>query len=201
MKDLIQEGFERAKLKLIEKKRDQVLSKEELEAAMKAVAIGCIKYADLSNDRNKDYIFSFDRMLDDKGNTAVYLLYALTRIRSIVRNANLEQSIANIASKVMAEAAFNLQHAKEIKLAKFIVHFVSIITEAVDNLLLHALCRYLYDLAGIFSEFYDKCRVMQTDGETGKTQINLSRIILCEATARILEAGLAILGIKTVDKM
>lgn len=186
---------------MLEKKRDQVLTSEELEAAQKAVAIGCIKYADLSHDRNNDYIFSFDRMLDDKGNTAVYLLYALTRIRSIVRNAALEKSVADIAQEVNEQSSFVLEHQKETKLAKFILHFVNIITEVVDTLLLHTLCRYLYDLSVIFSEFYDKCRVVHTVPETGKTEVNLNRIILCEATARIMEAGLFILGIKTVEKM
>merc|ERR1711890_216650 len=89
--DLLDEGIKRSWDKLIEKERDKVLSQAEMEAAQKSVAYGCIKYADLSHNRNADYVFSFDKMLDDKGNTAVYLLYAYTRITSIARNANVSQ--------------------------------------------------------------------------------------------------------------
>ena len=86
--DLLDEGIKRAEDKLIEKDRHNVLSESELSAAKNAVAYGCIKYADLSSNRNNQYIFSFDKMLQDKGNTAVYMLYAYTRIKSIVRYPN-----------------------------------------------------------------------------------------------------------------
>ncbi|KAJ8922595.1 hypothetical protein NQ315_007625 [Exocentrus adspersus] len=86
--DLLDEGLRRALDKLKEKGRDKVLTPEELKQAQESVAYGCIKYADLSHNRHLDYVFSFDKMLEDKGNTAVYLLYAITRIRSIARNAN-----------------------------------------------------------------------------------------------------------------
>ena len=81
--DLLDEGLKRSWDKLIEKEREKVLNQAEMEAAQKSVAYGCIKYADLSHNRNADYVFSFDKMLDDKGNTAVYMLYAYTRICSI----------------------------------------------------------------------------------------------------------------------
>ena len=81
--DLLDEGLKRSWDKLIEKEREKVLNQVEMEAAQKSVAYGCIKYADLSHNRNADYVFSFDKMLDDKGNTAVYMLYAYTRICSI----------------------------------------------------------------------------------------------------------------------
>uniref|UniRef100_A0A8R1EJ73 tRNA-synt_1d domain-containing protein n=2 Tax=Caenorhabditis japonica TaxID=281687 RepID=A0A8R1EJ73_CAEJA len=85
--DLLSEGVKRASEKLLEKGRDAVMSEEELNAARDAVAFGCVKYADLSHTRTQDYVFSFDRMLDDRGNTAVYLLYAYARIRSIIRTS------------------------------------------------------------------------------------------------------------------
>ena len=91
LKDLLEEGLERAEKKLIEKGRDQELTPEEMKMAKEAIAFGCIKYADLSHDRKLDYEFSFDRMLDYRGNTAVYLLYTVTRIRSIKRNANIQE--------------------------------------------------------------------------------------------------------------
>jgi arginyl-tRNA synthetase len=81
LRDLLEEGLARSLTKLKEKERDKVLSESELLAAQRAVAYGCIKYADLSHSRTNDYIFSFDKMLEDKGNTAVYMLYAFTRIR------------------------------------------------------------------------------------------------------------------------
>lgn len=81
LRDLLDEGLKRALDKLLEKKRDHELTPEQLKAAQKAIAYGCIKYADLSHNRTNEYIFSFDKMLDDKGNTAVYMLYAYTRIR------------------------------------------------------------------------------------------------------------------------
>ena len=81
LRDLLEEGKTRALAKLKEKNRQEVLNAEELEEAVKAIAYGCIKYSDLSHNRRNDYVFSFDKMLDDKGNTAVYMLYAYTRIR------------------------------------------------------------------------------------------------------------------------
>lgn len=199
LKDLITEGLERALQKLLEKERDKVLSETELKTAQEAVAIGCIKYADLSHDRNHDYVFSFDRMLDDRGNTAVYLLYALTRIRSIIRNANLEKSASEIGEELRQSNGLKLDHPREIKLAKTILNFTDVIVEIVDNLLLHSLCQYLYNLSCIFSEFYDQCYVIEKIGD--ETKVNTSRVVLCEATARIMETCLHILGIKTVEKM
>uniref|UniRef100_I3N2W3 Arginine--tRNA ligase, cytoplasmic n=1 Tax=Ictidomys tridecemlineatus TaxID=43179 RepID=I3N2W3_ICTTR len=91
--DLLEEGLKRSMDKLKEKERDKVLTAEELKAAQTSVAYGCIKYADLSHNRLNDYIFSFDKMLDDRGNTAAYLLYAFTRIRSIARLANIDEEM------------------------------------------------------------------------------------------------------------
>jgi arginyl-tRNA synthetase len=200
LKSLIEEGLERSLAKLIEKGRDKVLTPEELKAAQEAVAIGCIKYADLSHDRNHEYVFSFDRMLDDRGNTAVYLLYALTRIRSIIRNAKLTQSIEDIAK---SSPKLDLDHPREYKLAKFILKFAEIVLQIVDDLFLHTLCKYLFELSVVFSEFYDQCycieKITTESGETIK--VNTNRIILCEATARVIETGLLLLGIKSVEKM
>ncbi|CAG2164893.1 unnamed protein product [Oppiella nova] len=200
LRELIREGFERSLAKLIEKGRDKELTPEELKAAQEAVAIGCIKYADLSHDRNHEYVFSFDRMLDDRGNTAVYLLYALTRIRSIIRNANLSQDITEMAKK---ESKLDLSHAREYKLAKQILRFAEVILQIADDLYLHTLCSYLFELSVVFSEFYDQCYCIEKVMEKGvqKVKVNINRIILCEATARVIETGLSLLGIKSVNKM
>ncbi|RDD45876.1 Arginine--tRNA ligase, cytoplasmic [Trichoplax sp. H2] len=197
--DLLDEGIRRAKAKLIDKGRDKVLSKEELEVAAKAVAYGCIKYADLSRNRTGDYIFSFDKMLDDKGNTAVYLLYALTRIRSIARLANVSSSEL---TKVAESASIEFDHPKEWKLAKLILRFPEILEKILDDLLLHPLCDFMYELSCTFTEFYDTCYCIEKDRKTGEIlKINMNRLILCEATAIIMEKSFHLLGIDGVDKM
>lgn len=192
--------MERALAKLVEKGRDKVLTPEELKAAQEAVAIGCIKYADLSHDRNHEYVFSFERMLDDRGNTAVYLLYALTRIRSIIRNAKLTQSVQQLAENT---PKLDLENPREYKLAKFILRFAEVIVQIVDDLFLHSLCGYLFELSVVFSEFYDQCYVIEkkVENDVETVKVNVSRIILCEATARVIETGLMLLGIKSVEKM
>ena len=184
--------MERALERLKEKERDKVLTAQELKAAQEAVAIGCIKYADLSHDRNHEYVFSFNRMLDDRGNTAVYLLYALTRIRSIIRNANLEESVQQLAEKT---ENIDLSHPREYKLAKFILRFAEVIIQIADDLFLHTLCSYLFELSVVFSEFYDQCYCIVKSVENGveKVAVNINRIILCEATARVIETCLSLL--------
>ena len=115
--ELLDEGLKRSKDKLLEKEREKVLSEEELLAAQTNVAYGCIKYADLSHNRNHEYIFSFDKMLDDRGNTAAYMLYAYTRIRSIARTANVTDKQLEEAKK----QGLKLEHEKEIKLGKLLL--------------------------------------------------------------------------------
>ena len=115
--ELLDEGLKRSKEKLIEKERDKVLSEQELVAAQTNVAYGCIKYADLSHNRNHEYIFSFDKMLEDRGNTAAYMLYAYTRIRSISRTANVTEEQLAKAKK----DGLKLDHEKEMKLGKLLL--------------------------------------------------------------------------------
>lgn len=105
-------GIKRAREKLVEKGRDKVLTEEELKLAETAIAYGCIKYADLSHNRGHDYVFSFEKMLEDKGNTAVYLLYAFTRIKSIINNLGDHSQNMN--------EPISLDHEKEWKLATVI---------------------------------------------------------------------------------
>lgn len=197
LKDLLQEGMERSLAKLKEKERDKELSADELKLAQKTIAYGCIKYNDLCRDRRHAYEFSFDRMLEDRGNTAVYMLYSLTRIRSIVRKANLDKPIEQVAKE---HDRLNLEHPKELKLAKHILKFPESLHDVVNGLLPHILCTYLYDLATAFSEFYESCYCIQR-AENGETKVILNRILLCEATAKTLELGLTLLGIQTLEKM
>ncbi|XP_032108593.1 arginine--tRNA ligase, cytoplasmic [Sapajus apella] len=197
--DLLEEGLKRSMDKLKEKQRDKVLTAEELNAAQTSVAYGCIKYADLSHNRLNDYIFSFDKMLDDRGNTAAYLLYAFTRIRSIARLANIDEEMLQKAAQ---ETKILLDHEKEWKLGRCILRFPEILQKILDDLFLHTLCDYIYELATTFTEFYDSCYCVEKDRQTGKIlKVNMWRMLLCEAVAAVMAKGFDILGIKPVQRM
>jgi len=197
--DLLDEGLSRSKDKLMKNERDKFLTPDELDAAMKSVAYGCIKYNDLCHNRVNDYVFSFDKMLDDRGNTAAYLLYALTRIRSIARVANVSDEQLRRGAR---EVTLNLEHPKEWKLAKVVLRFPEIILRMLDDLLMHALCEYLYELSTTFTEFYDACYCVEKDRETGAVvKVNMDRLLLCEATASVMDEGLRILGISSLSRM
>ncbi|XP_060792493.1 arginine--tRNA ligase, cytoplasmic [Neoarius graeffei] len=197
--DLLEEGLKRSMDKLKEKERDQVLTSEELIQAQRAVAFGCIKYADLSHNRINDYVFSFDKMLDDRGNTAAYLLYAFTRIRSIARLANIKEAALHKAAET---CEISLEHEKEWKLGKCILRFPEILQKILDDLLLHTLCDYLYELATTFTEFYDSCYCVEKDRQTGEVvKVNMWRMLLCEATAAVMAKGFDILGLTPVQRM
>lgn len=199
LKDLLEEGLNRSLLKLQEKERDKVLTPDELQAAQQAVAFGCIKYADLSHNRTNDYVFSFDRMLDDKGNTAAYLLYAYTRISSIARNANVDS--AEVVAAAQATPLM-LNHPKEWKLAKLLLRFPDVIARILEELYLHTLCEYLYEISTTFTEFYDACYCIERDRQSGKiVKVNMHRLMLCEVTAKVIRKCFFILGITPVGKM
>jgi len=195
--ELLDEGLKRSKDKLLEKEREKVLNEEELLAAQTNVAYGCIKYADLSHNRNHEYIFSFDKMLDDRGNTAAYMLYAYTRIRSIARTANVTQEQLVEAKK----SGLKLEHEKEIKLGKLLLRFGEVIHRMTEDLLLHSLCEFMYEVANAFTEFYEKCYCVEKDKAGNIVKINWPRILLCEATANVLSTCFSILGLKPVQKM
>ncbi|KAH9507921.1 hypothetical protein Btru_053236 [Bulinus truncatus] len=199
LRELLNEGLKRVETRLKETARDKELSPEELDQVKSSVAYGCIKYADLSHNRTNDYIFSFDKMLDDRGNTAAYLLYANTRIRSIARSANVSPDALKEAAK---STVVQLDHPAEWKLAKCILRFPEVISKVMQDLLLHTLCEYLYELTTTFTEFYDKCYCIEKDKATGNiVKINMSRLLLCEATAQVIASTFYILGIKPLDKM
>lgn len=200
--DLLDEGLQRSMAKLLEKNRQEELSEEEMKAAQEAVAYGCIKYADLCRDRNKDYVFSFDQMLEDKGNTAVYLLYSLTRIRSIKRKADLgsvEDILKRREIELGSSTPLQLEHERELKLAKYVLKFPDVVLQCIDDLLFHLLASYLYELCGVFTDFYEVCYCIQRSGD--ETKIHLDRILLCEATAAVMDKGLTLLGLKTLSRM
>ncbi|XP_025831691.1 arginine--tRNA ligase, cytoplasmic-like [Agrilus planipennis] len=196
--DLLDEGLKRALDKLKEKERDKVLTPEELKQAQEAVAYGCIKYADLSHNRNHEYVFSFDKMLEDKGNTAVYLLYAYTRIRSIARNANID---SEKMKELIEKHNVSLDHEKEWKLGKVLLRFPDVLFKITEDLCLHHLCEYLYEISCAFTEFYDSCYCIEKDSSGDIVKVNVGRILLTEVTALIMAKCFDILGVKPVSKM
>lgn len=198
LSDLLDEGLKRALDKLHEKEREKVLTPQELKTAQEAIAYGCIKYADLSHNRNHEYVFSFDKMLEDKGNTAVYLLYALTRIRSIARTANVTQEQLIAAA---ADTTVSLKHEKEWKLAKVLLKFPDILLKITKDLCLHTLCEYCYEICCAFTEFYDNCYCVEKNQAGEIVKVNMGRILLTEATAILLEQCFYILGLKPVARM
>ncbi|KAL6448431.1 hypothetical protein ACFW04_000390 [Cataglyphis niger] len=196
--ELLDEGLKRALEKLKEKERDKVLSEEELKAAQESVAYGCIKYADLLHNRNHEYVFSFDKMLEDKGNTAVYLLYALTRIRSIARTAKITQDELR---KYAHDTPISLEHEKEWKLAKVLLKFPDIVLDISEHMYLHPLCEFCYEISCAFTEFYDKCYCVEKNQAGEIIKVHIGRILLTEATAIVLEKCFALLGLKPVARM
>ena len=183
---LLEEAVERAAALL--KQRESDLSEaEQLDVARK-VGVGAVKYADLSKTRTNDYIFDWDSMLSFEGNTAPYLQYAYTRIRSVFRKADSYDASAEI---VITEAA-------ERDLALQLNSFAAAVSQVAEGAYPHSLCSYLYDTASAYMSFYENCPVLK-DGVSPETRA--SRLRLCDLTAQVLQRGLAILGIDVMEKM
>ncbi len=188
LSDLLDEAIERAD-KLISEKSTE-LTPAEKSAVVEAVGIGAVKYADLSKNRTTDYIFDWDNMLSFDGNTAPYMQYAYTRIRSIFAKANVNlDDVKN--------APLHLEDDKERALALKLLQFEEAIRIVAKEGTPHILCAYLYELAGIFSSFYENCPILTAPSKSQK----LSRLKLALLTEETLKTGLDLLGIKTVEKM
>ena len=192
--DLLDEAEERAynvvKTKQLERSEEERVPEALWPEIARVVGIGAVKYADLLPNRQSDYIFSWDKMLALTGNTAPYLQYAYTRIRSIFRKA---------AGTFNAQhSTFNIQLAapEEIALAKHLLNFGLTLGAVAEEYRPNFLCNYLYELAGKFTSFYENCPVLKADGAT-----RASRLALCDLTARVLKQGLDALGIETVEQM
>lgn len=197
--ELLDEGVRRAEQKLQEKNRGQSMTREEMDAARDSIAYGCIKYADLSHNRNHEYTFSFDKMLDDKGNTAVYLLYAFARIKSIARNCGAE-FLQAYPEHIRTERIV-LEHEKEWKLAKVLMKYPDMMLRCANDLLFHTLCEFAYEICGAFTEFYDKCYCIKKDKAGQIVEVNVSRVLLAESTATVLQNCFHILGLKPLEKI
>jgi arginyl-tRNA synthetase len=187
--DLLDEAVSRANAELDKRTNDIV--GDERAAVARAVGLGAVKYADLANDRVKDYVFDWDRMLAFEGNTAPYLQYACARVASIVRRAGDEAAD-------LAGTAINVDALQERALAMSLLAFDAAVHDTIDKLGPHRLCTYLFDLAQTFTSFYDACPVMKDDVPT---DVRRSRLTLCELTLRVLSTGLGLLGIDVPERM
>jgi len=183
---LLDEAEQRAFDAVSEKNPD--LPEEERHNIARVVGIGAIKYADLSGNRQSDYEFSWDNMLALVGNTAPYLLYAVTRIRSIFRKLG-DESLTQPGS-------FALGQAEELTLAKHLLRFGLVLEQVIDECRPNYLCNYVYELAGYFASFYENCPVLQAEGD-----IRAQRLALCNLTGQVLKTGLETLGLETTERM
>ncbi|MET8812867.1 arginine--tRNA ligase [Streptomyces sp. NPDC004549] len=184
--DLLDEAVDRAAAVVREKAQD--LSEEEIAERGAQVGIGAVKYADLSTSANRDYKFDLDQMVSLNGDTSVYLQYAYARIQSILRKAGEVRPVAHPELELTgAERALGL-HADS---------FGEVAAEAAAEYAPHKLAAYLYQLASLYTSFYDKCPVLKAETPA---QVE-NRLFLCDVTARTLHQGMSLLGIRTPEKL
>jgi len=186
--DLLQEAQKRA-FNLVQEKNPE-LDEQTLQKIADAVAIGAVKYADLAKNRTSDYNFSFTQMLKFDGNTAPYLMYAYARIVSLLGKANL-----NLTTKLNYAVQLEFEH--ELDLANKLMQFNEVVHKVAQKGTPHLLCAYLYDLAGLFSSFYEHCPILAADNEDLKN----SRLQLAILSGRILKQGLNLLGVPVLERM
>ncbi|WP_423732667.1 arginine--tRNA ligase [Hafnia paralvei] len=187
LSDLLDEAVERAGKLIAEKNPD--LNSDELAKLVEVVGIGAVKYADLSKSRTTDYIFDWDNMLAFEGNTAPYMQYAYTRVSSIFKRAGIDEQ--SLSGNIV------LTEDREKALAARLIQFEETITQVAREGTPHVMCTYLYDLAGLFSSFYEACPILTAESEEQRN----SRLQLAALTARTLKTGLDTLGIETVERM
>jgi arginyl-tRNA synthetase len=163
---------------------------EFIHHVAQVIGISAIKYADLSQNRTSNYVFSYDKMLALKGNTAPYMLYAYVRTQGISREGkiNFEQ--------LGADAEILLREETELTLAKHLLQLDEVISEVEQDLLPNRLCEYLYQLSDKFNKFYENCPVLKSE-----EPVRTSRLVLCDLTARTLKLGLSLLGIRVLERM
>ena len=186
LEELIDEAEARA-LKVIEEKSPH-LPKDEMAEVVRAVAVGAIKYADLSKNLTQDYVFDWDSMLSLEGNTAPYLLYACARIQSVLAKAQV-----GIDERL---AIPSVQHPSEHRVAVQLLRFQEVLEQVAEDARPHFLCSYLYELTSAFMRFYEQCPILDAP-----SAVRDGRLALCASTARVLTKGLACLGISSVTRM
>ncbi|EOI5775041.1 arginine--tRNA ligase [Cronobacter malonaticus] len=187
LSELLDEALDRARRLVAEKNPD--MPADELEKLANAVGIGAVKYADLSKSRTTDYIFDWDNMLAFEGNTAPYMQYAYTRVLSVFRKAGVQES--ELTAPVV------IQDDREAQLAARLLQFEETLGVVARDGTPHVMCAYLYDLAGLFSGFYEHCPILTAETDA----LRQSRLKLALLTAKTLKLGLDTLGIETVERM
>ena len=189
LKDLLAEAIERSHRLVSEKNPD--LPADERRAIAAIVGIGSVQYADLAQNRSSDYVFSWDKMISLDGNTAAYLLYAVTRVHSIFRKLGLPPG-----DPATEAGATPFETPAELALARKLVRLPDALAAATSNLRPHFLCTYLYELAGEFSKFYNADKVAVEAGP-----VRARRLLLCNRTLLLLETGLHLLSLRTLTRM
>ena len=193
--DLLAESIRRAEQSIDDKNPD--LTGKEREAVARAVGIGAVKYADLSTERTKDYVFDWEKMLSFEGNTAPYLQYAYARISSIFRKwGGDRESLATNFESLMESEPGTLM-AEEILLSRRLVEFPSILDDSVSTFSPHKLCKHLHSIASSFASFYENCGILNQNNVI----ISQRRLALCEVTSRELKLGLEMMGIDVPERM
>ncbi|TRX74694.1 arginine--tRNA ligase [Pseudomonas mangiferae] len=186
--DLLDEAEQRAYA--LVKEKNPELAEDELRHIARAVGIGAVKYADLSKHRTSDYSFNFEQMLSFEGNTAPYLLYAYTRVVSVFRRLGQ-------AADAALDGEIVLQAEQEQSLGARLAQFSEVLNTVAEKGVPHLLCAYLYDLAGLFSSFYEHCPILAAEQQDQQQ----SRLRLAALTGRTLRQGLELLGLETLERM
>ncbi|ELR99843.1 arginine--tRNA ligase [Gloeocapsa sp. PCC 73106] len=192
LRDLLDEAIARARQDLITRLSQEERTETEafITEVAQVIGISAVKYADLSQNRTSNYVFSYDKMLALQGNTAPYLLYAYVRVQGIIRKGNIDfQEIENNLQILLDSTA-------EQSLAKHILQFNDLIQEVEIELLPNRLSQYLFELSQKFNQFYDQCPILQAT-----ESLRISRLILAELTARTLKLGLSLLGISVLNRL
>jgi arginyl-tRNA synthetase len=168
------------------------MGKKDIKSIAHAVGIGAVKYADLSKHRTSDYSFNYEQMLSFEGNTAPYLMYAYTRVASVFRKLNMDLGdLGEIGGRIRIEAP------QEQALAAKLAQFAEVLNGVGEKGVPHLLCSYLYDLAGLFSSFYEHCPILSAENQADR----LSRLRLAALTGKTLQRGLELLGLETLERM
>ncbi len=189
LEGLLDEAVARAKAVLAENSSD--IPPETLEETAQNIGIAALKYADISQNRDSDYIFSYDKMLAMNGNTATYMQYAYARVRSIFTKGGITPEA------VISRAELQLTHPAERALAVELLRFTEALEASVKDYRPNFLSAYLYELANRYSTFFESCPVLRAETEA----LRDSRLLLCDLTARTISQGLELLGIRTVQRM
>ena len=201
--DLLEEAVERARAILVEVEAPSRFGPAELDAIAEAVGIGAVKYADLSTARESAYVFDWDRMISFRGNTGPYLQYATARIRSIFRRAGAVSITGPIAGPITGAdpgirgSRVAVTAAPERALALRLLDFGAVVTGVGETAEPHRLCAYLFDVASLFTTFYEECPVLKAEPES----LRARRLALCALTLRVLTEGLGLLGVPVPEQM